>query len=136
MPFINLLEIARKLIVFFVNAAVFLNIVSLCTNDIHFDTFSYESFIKEALTWQDNTSPCTGATTGSNEGGAEVQDKPSARHRAKGTALGAITAGNGVCCGGGVAPPYLGHGGRGIKRMLQFLWMCRRKRSGLSSSTG
>lgn len=40
MPFINLLEIAKNLIVDFVNAAVFLNTLSLCTNNIHFDTFS------------------------------------------------------------------------------------------------
>lgn len=99
-------------------------------------SLSYESFAKVPLTWQDNRSPWAGATTAINEEG-EIGDRISAQHRAKETALDAVTMQITAFAGGDVAPQYLGHGGgRGIKRMMQPVWSCRRERDGLSSSTG
>lgn len=73
-------------------------------------SLSYESFAKGSLTWQDNRSPWAGATTAINEEG-EIGDRISAQHRAKETALDAVTMQITVFAGGDVAPQYLGHGG-------------------------
>lgn len=99
MPFINLMEIAEKLFVVFVNAAVFLNIVLLCNNNIHLVFFlSYESFTKWPLTWQENTNPCAGARSASSKRGAEAQDKPSGTGQKNSPGHG-CSADNGVCWG-------------------------------------
>lgn len=68
--------------------------------------------------WQDNTNPCAEATTPSSDGGGEMQEKPSARHRAKGTALDAAAMQVMGFAVGDTAPQFLGHEGRGIKSLF------------------
>lgn len=68
-------------------------------------SLSYESFTKGPLTWQDNASPYAGATITSSKGGAKAQEKTSAQHRAKGTALDTASIQITVFAGGGTSLP-------------------------------